>query len=90
MYEKDRVTVEVADEPSDSGIHFAYDLFGWSSDDEDAGGEHLSEIEFQRGPVEDGMPNGWTLDALLAVVQHRLECEQSGDCKSVDGDFAIT
>ena len=35
-------------------------------------------IEFQKGAIGESGPNGWSNEALLAIVAHRLTCFQSG------------
>lgn len=44
---------------------------------------------FQNGTVQDGVPNGLTIEVLLAVCKHRLESFQEGPYTSAYNDRAI-
>lgn len=48
------------------------------------------EIIFQNGPVTEEGPNGVSNEALLAVVEHRLKCFQSGDYSCRENAIALT
>lgn len=52
--------------------------------------QELPSINFQNGPVpEDGLPNGYSIELLLAICKHRLEYFQSGKFPSTFNDRAI-
>lgn len=46
-------------------------------------------IEFQNGPIKEAGVNGYTHEALLAILQDRLEGFQSGPYKSDDNQEAL-
>ncbi len=70
------VRIKVLDEPGAGGACHEYRI------EEDTDGETTMSacvIKFQKGPVKEAGLNGITQEALLAVVQDRLEGFQSGD-----------
>jgi len=46
-------------------------------------------IAFQQGPVENDTPNGLTVEALLAICKHRLDCFQGGPYPSDYNERAL-
>lgn len=83
----------VMDLPGSGGGHHHYCLYGFDtarniSDDEPKLNLTHTNIFFQNGPVSStdsgavlGIPrfnNGITIEALLAICEHRLQCFQSG------------
>lgn len=46
-------------------------------------------IRFQDGPIQEVGINGVTHEALLAIVEHRLDCFQRGPLKCADNQLAL-
>lgn len=46
-------------------------------------------IFFQNGPIEEGVFNGVTLEMLLTICGHRLNCFQEGNFPSAHNDVAL-
>jgi len=55
------------------------------------GGESIDQIvlPFQWGPLEDGQPNGISIEVLLAVARDRLEQFQMSDMACEENEEAI-
>lgn len=47
-------------------------------------------IEFQNGPIKEVGVNGLSNEALLAIVEHRLEGFQSGEFRCRENALALT
>lgn len=78
-----QLAIAATDEPGAGGARHRYEITGFDASanasfdgipDLDAEGV---TILFQNGPVGD-KPNGVTIEALLAICAHRLECFQAG------------
>lgn len=83
--EADRdVVVKAIDEPGSDGAHHHYTV-SWP----ECGGRQLV-VHFQEGPVGEVGINGVTIEALLAIVQHRLECFQGGPYSNRENALALT
>ena len=78
------VTIVVMDEKGPGGAHHVYDV---SYDNNGFIG--TNRIMFQKGPVGEVGKNGITCEALLAIVAHRLQSFQEGDCACVENQDAI-
>ncbi len=50
----------------------------------------ISEIRFQKGPIQEAGPNGLSNEALIAVVIDRLQGFQSGDFACRENALALT
>lgn len=70
------ITIRVMDEPGPGGAYHEY----WIHSTNDNGQVVTdSYIWFQKGGFLPGHgPNGPTIESLLAICQHRLECFQAG------------
>ena len=68
------VEINVIDEKGDGGAYHQYLVRSGKKD--------AQLIRFQKGPVNEAGLNGLTQEALLAIVEHRLECFQQGDFAS--------
>lgn len=64
------------DEPGPGGAHHLYQIGGIAPGTTLA--SFVQEIEFQKGGMAEAGVNGISNEALLAIVQDRLECFQAG------------
>ena len=71
----EQVRIEVVDGPGPGGACHAYDVWHPAAPED---GENLTEIRFQKGPLEEAGPNGISIESLLAICLDRLEGFQSG------------
>lgn len=90
-----QIKIEATDQPGAGGAYHRYSLTG--PDFSMNGSFELSRsddssrctILFQNGPIPEHGVNGLTIEALLAVCQHRLECFQAGDYPSQENATAL-
>lgn len=91
------IAIEVVDQPGAGGAYHRYDITGFDTDtnpsSEDPKGFKSSfsrtPIIFQNGPVKESGFNGITIEALLAICEHRLECFQAGPFASDYNQVAL-
>lgn len=76
IYRDDYIMVLCMDEQGAGGAHHIYHIY--EVDVDIATAEPLTVIEHQNGPILENGVNGCTNEALLAIVEHRLNCFQSG------------
>ena len=74
IYRDDYIKVLCMDEQGAGGAHHQYNCYPVDADPEME--EPLDQ--FQEGPIKEVGVNGYTNEALLAIVDHRLECFQAG------------
>ncbi len=79
--------INVLDEPGQGNACHAYQIRKWVKDQEDV---ELAGIEFQNGPIQEAGVNGISNEALLAIVQDRLEGFQSGEYACRENALALT
>jgi len=75
------VTIQIVDKPGPGGARHHYKLqLRRPGLTPGSPGPLVKEchIEFQNGAILERGPNGWTQEALLAIVAHRLMCFQTG------------
>lgn len=72
----DTLKIEVLDEPGAGGAHHEYRVSGFKHKTDSSVDQTL--ISFQNGPIADGGVNGLTQEALLAILQDRLEAFEAG------------
>lgn len=82
----DTLRIMVLDEPGAGGASHKYQIRvgvvgGYYSD------EQL--IQFQNGPIAEAGINGISNEALLAIVEDRLKCFQTGDYECRENGFAL-
>jgi len=84
----DQLQIQVMDSPGPGNACHVYELLGPAGED----GEMvvLAGIGFQNGPVLENGVNGISNEALLAVVEHRLQGFQSGDFACRENAVALT
>lgn len=68
------LTIEVLDEPGPGGAHHQYRISSAADNTE----MYPTIIKFQDGPIKEFGVNGVTNEALLAIVEDRLDCFQKG------------
>ncbi len=79
------IEITVQDEPGDGGACHYYEVDPVG----DAGAESVA-IVFQRGPIAEVGVNGISNEALLAIVEDRLEGFQSGEFRCRENAVALT
>jgi hypothetical protein len=82
--------IRVDDEPAQpGGANHCYRIDGFTA--LLANGDHAigADILFQNGPIPQVGNNGLTIEALLAVIAHRLEGFQNGPFASADNEEAL-
>lgn len=77
------LTITVMDEPGPGGAHHQYVISY-------AGETSPQLIDFQYGPIAENGVNGISIEALLAIVAHRLECFQAGPFACTENGLALT
>lgn len=84
----DAIKITVMDEPGSGGAHHYYrlDLTGGAPE---SGGQ-VTDIHFQKGPIQEAGFNGLSQEALLAIVIDRLQCFQGGDYSCRENSIALT
>ena len=76
IYRDDYIKVLCMDAQGAGGAHHLYHVYGVDEEPEDR--VPLTVVLFQEGPILEEGVNGGTNEALLAIVEHRLNCFQSG------------
>ena len=84
----DAIRINVLDEPGQGNANHAYSL-SLIIDSEGSTMEG-GDIHFQDGPIQEAGVNGISNEALLAVVEHRLQGFQSGDFSCRENALALT
>src|SRR5574343_1854857 len=67
------LVVVVLDTPGQGGAYHHYEVFNPANPR-----DSMSIVDFQNGPLGEYGRNGIGQEELLAIVQHRLQCFQSG------------
>ena len=82
----DALVIEVRDEPGQGNAHHKYctTYFVPGGDAEE------QYINFQNGPIAEVGVNGTSNEALLAIVEDRLKCFQSGPYSCRENSLALT
>lgn len=79
------LTIKVLDEPGQGNACHEYSITPTT------GNATGMRITFQKGPLQEIIyPNGISNEALLAVVEHRLQGFQSGDFACRENALALT
>jgi hypothetical protein len=89
--------IHIMDAPGAGNANHRYDITGFNSGSNISGyAEHRyvppfdeTILLFQNGPIANDRPNGITLEALLAVVAHRLTGFQSGPYACAENQLAL-
>lgn len=85
----DQLAIEVLDEPGHGNACHKYEI-GWGGSPDDLSESNPQVIAFQNGPIAEFGVNGISNEALLAIVEHRLQCFQSGDYACRENALALT
>lgn len=75
--------IQVLDEPGQGNACHHYKIVGY-------GGPSDCEIHFQNGPIKEAGVNGISNESLLAIVEDRLQCFQSGEFACRENAVALT
>lgn len=78
------IRILVRDEPGPGGANHQYEL-----NLETLRGPMSLQIQFQNGPIQEAGHNGWTNEALLAVVEDRLDGFAAGPVRSKETADAL-
>lgn len=81
----EKLRIEVLDEPGSGGACHKYRITMMP----DVGPEGYFTAMFQNGPIQEAGVNGISQEALLAIVQDRLEGFQSGEFANEDNEAAL-
>lgn len=73
----DALRIVVLDEHGPGNACHRYEI-GWGGGPDDMSDANPTYIAFQNGPVSEAGVNGISIEALLAIVEDRLDCFQSG------------
>lgn len=77
----EQIEIRVLDEPGQGGSCHCYQILAAGA---------VVNIDFQNGPVHEAGVNGISNEALLAVVEDRLKCFQSGPFACRENALALT
>lgn len=80
-----QITINVLGQPNAAGAFHDYRI------DVDGGDRHVpsTAIHFQEGPIQEAGVNGITIESLLAICAHRLQCFQEGAFPSDENEHAL-
>ncbi len=76
------ITIEVLDEPGAGNACHEYRMRTSAGD--------LFDVHFQNGPIAEAGVNGVSGEALLAIVEDRLQCFQAGPYACRENAVALT
>lgn len=83
------IDIAVEDEPGLGGASHIYVMY-LKSKDGTPRDEYYEVIRFQKGPLAEVGPNGFTNEALLAIVEDRLKSFQTGPFNCRENAVALT
>ena len=78
--------VKTLDDAGHGGGHHLYQVKNFHPDMDRS---FFHEIKFQKGPMEEDLPNGLHNEDLLYIVKHRLECFQVGTFACLENAAAL-
>ena len=85
------LTIEVLDQPGQGNACHVYKIHGPKSlDDQGSQFPDAQCVKFQDGPILEAGVNGISGEALLAIVEDRLICFQSGQYACRENAVALT
>lgn len=85
----DCINIIVLDEPGAGNACHEYRIEPIAQD-HPQGAINASDIHFQNGPIAEAGVNGLSNEALLAIVEDRLKCFQSGPYSCRENSLALT
>lgn len=77
----DQIKIKVTDEPGPGGANHVYEI-SWPRGP-------ITEIEFQKGAINENGINGITQEVLLAIVADRLNSFQNGPFACRENEVAL-
>lgn len=86
----DSLQIQVLDEPGQVNACHHYQIIDLSKNGTEQQGLVRCEVEFQNGPIQETGVNGVSNEALLAIVEDRLACFQSGPFACRENAVALT
>lgn len=81
------ITIKATDYSGAGGAHHVYELTHPALN---GTATALTMIQFQNGPIKEVGVNGISGEALLAIVEHRLQCFQAGQFACRENAIALT
>lgn len=81
--------IQVLDEPGAGGANHVYAIYGFHAQNEFVKDATCLKMSFQNGPIKEAGVNGISQEALLAIVEDRLACFQSGPYACDDNAQAL-
>ena len=91
----DKLKIEVLDEPGSGGACHAYEITGFETGtNKSLPGDGIQPksktlVLFQNGPIKEVGTNGLTHEALLAILEDRLQSFQSGPYACPENEQAL-
>ena len=93
----EKLVIEVMDDPQSGGANHHYRIRGFDSASNPSRPfiglpgkpEQCCTVLFQNGPIAEVGVNGVTHEALLAIIEHRLQCFQAGPFACPENDMAL-
>ena len=82
--------IDVLDAPGQGGASYVYGIVSTEPRSADVPPAVMLPIRFQNGPIQEVGVNGISQEALLAIVEHRLQCFQSGPYACRENAVALT
>lgn len=82
----DEISISVLDQPGPGGAHHLYMI---TAVDPSTHRLHECPIKFQLGGIQESGVNGISNEALLAIVEDRLDCFQSGPFATTENALAL-
>src|SRR5580692_5380015 len=91
----DKLTIMVIDAPGMGGANHRYEVSGFDGGNNPSvkkgeGTALGALILFQNGPLQESLPNGLTIESLIALCIDRLQGFQGGDYKCRENAIALT
>lgn len=87
----EQIRIRVQDEPGPGGASHRYCLYVPNDEfNEELNASLVAEIQFQKGPISEVGVNGFSNEALLAIVEDRLASFQAGPYACRENALALT
>lgn len=74
------ISINTIDQPGPGGGYHDYEV---------RYADYQLLISFQNGPINEKGVNGISNEALLAIVEHRLQCFQAGEYRCLENETAL-
>lgn len=87
----ENIRIKVLDEPGHGGACHRYVMYVPHDEfNEELNASCVCHIDFQNGPIKEAGVNGFTHEALLAILIDRLEGFQSGPYACIENSAALS